>query len=336
VGWVADRLQKFLSSMALRLRVESEWRIYLPVYFCLSLVNLILKLRLTQSWINGTLVHNHQLMMAFQFTNNEQSRLLQFLAPEFLHSSFSLSIETSYALVRFLFVFLAFVVFHYYLRKWFNPLQSFTGVLILSASMVVGFLIDDLQESAPLLMLLFILGLWAMGEKKDLLFAGLLFIGGGLTNETMLVMPVGYFLYRLPSKKWADLFKTGFRTVLLALPAFLMQGLMRYFTRNNSYLDSGFRLPDNLDRLWRELINPAYAIFHGTFIYPFLIFSIFWVFAILGYSKSPQFLRKVFWILPFFIAGNLVTGIISEARQMIPLGFIIIPMALFFIQPVET
>jgi hypothetical protein len=272
-------------------------------------------------------------MMAFQFTNNEQSRLLQFLPPEFLRSVFSLSIETSYAVTRLLFVFLAFVAFHYFLRKWFTPLESLAGVAILSGSMALTFLIDDLQESAPLLMLLFVLGLWAIREKKDGWFAILLFIGGGLTNETMLVMPLGYFLYRLASWSWSDIWRTGLRTGLLALPAFLVQGLIRYITRNNPYLDSGLRLPDNLQRLWGELSHPGYALFHGTFIYPFLIFSAFWVLAILGYRKSPLFFRKVFWIVPFFIAGNLITGIISESRQMIPLGFIIIPMTLFFIIP---
>jgi hypothetical protein len=326
-------MSKYIRSISERISFNRESKIYLPVYFFLSLVNLVLKLRLTPTWVDGTLAHNHQLLLAFQYTNNEQSRLLQFLVPEFLRVAFSLSIGTSYALARLLFVFLAFAVFHYFLRKWFNPFESFTGVLILNGSMVVAFLIDDLQESAPLLMLLFILGLWAIREKKDWMFALLLFIGGGLTNETMLVMPVGYFFYRLQSKKLADIFQTGARTVLLALPAFLTQGLLRYITRGNPYLDSGFRLPDNLDRIWHELINPGYTLFHGTFIYPFLIFSIFWVLAILSYSKSPPFLRNVFWIVPFFIAGNLITGIINESRQMIPLGFIIIPMALFFIIP---
>jgi hypothetical protein len=326
-------MQKYFRSISERITLNRELKIYLPVYFFLSLVNLVLKLRLTVSWTNGTLAHNHQLLMAFQFTNNEQSRLLQFLPAEFLRSVFSLSIETSYALARLVFVFLAFVAFHYFLRKWFSPVESFAGVLILSGSMVVSFLIDDLQESAPLLMLLFVLALWAIREKKDLWFAILLLIGGGLTNETMLVMPIGYFLYRLPSHQWRDLFKTGLRTGLLALPAFAAQGLIRYITRANPYLDSGLRLPDNLQRLWGELSHPGYALFHGTFIYPLLIFSVFWVLAILGYSKSPLFFRKVFWIAPFFIAGNLITGIISESRQMIPLGFIIIPMTLFLLIP---
>ena len=326
-------LSKYIRSISKSISLNRESKIYLPVYFFLSLVSLVLKLRLTAAWLDGTLAHNHQLLLAFQYTNNEQSRLLQFLPPEFLRAVFSLSIETSYALARFLFVFLAFVAFHYFLRKWFNPVESFAGVLILNGSMVVAFLIDDLQESAPLLMLLFVLGLWAIREKKDWLFAVLLLIGGGLTNETMLVMPVGYFFYRLQSKKLADIFKTGARSGLLALPAFLTQGLLRYITRNNPYLDTKFRLPDNLNRLWHELINPGTTLFHGTFIYPLLIFSVFWVFAILGYSKSPPFLRSVFWIVPFFIVGNLITGIISESRQMIPLGFIIIPMALFFMIP---
>jgi hypothetical protein len=38
-------------------------------------------------------------------------------------------------------------------------------------------------------------------------------------------------------------------------------------------------------------------------------------------------------MVPFFIAAHLATGIITEIRQMLPLGFIIIPMALFSIYP---
>jgi hypothetical protein len=319
-----------------RLFHNREVLLFVPIYFFLSLTNLILKLRMTPEWINGTLDGIHNQLMAFQYANNEQSRLLQFLIPEFLRRVFSLTIESSYALARLLFVFMAFVVFHSFLRKWFSQAESFAGVLILSGSMAITFLIHDLQESAPLLMLLFILALWALREKKDLLFGLFLILGGGLTNETMLVMAAGYFFFRITSAKVSNIIKTGFTTVLIVLPAFLVQGGIRYINRNQPHLGGAYHFPDNLAGIWNEIRNPVGALFHGMYLYPFMIFSIFWIYAVAGYPKSPRFLKAMFWVIPFFVAGNLITDKIAESRQMIPLGFILIPMSMFFILHEET
>ncbi len=326
-------LRSKISSQFYKLIHQRELLLFLPVYFFLSLNYLVLKLRLTPAWTDGTLVANHNALMAFTYANNEQSRLFQFILPEFLHRLFSLSIVSSYALDRLVFVFLAFVVFHFYLREWFSMAESFAGVLILVGSLAITFLFGDLQESAPLLMFLFVLGLWAVREKRDWLFAFLLLIGGGLTNETMLVLPAGYFFYRVPSSRPIDMIKTGLRTCLIALPALIVQGAIRIININQPHLGGAYHLPENLLGIWNDLIHPIQALFYGRYIYPILIFSIFWIYAILGYPKSPRFLKSVFWVIPFFIAAHLITGIISESRQMIPLGYILIPMALFFIFP---
>jgi hypothetical protein len=326
-------IQKNIFSFLKRFAIHREAIVYVPIYFFISFTDLILKLRHTGAWLSGKLEENHTALMAFQYFNNEQSRVLQYLVPEGLRKVFDLSIITSYAVSRLMFVFLAFVVFHYFLRKWFSAIESFAGVMILSAGLMIGFMVQDMQESAPLLMLLFVSGLWAMREEKDALFCFVLLLGGGLTNETMLVMPLGYFLYRARSLKFTHLLRIGLRTVLLAIPAFLGQGVLRYITRFQPHLGGAFHWPENTQGIWAELIFPYEAIFYGEYIYLFLVFSIFWFLAIFGYFKSPRFLRSVFWIAPVFVAAHMVTGKIQEARQMIPLGFILIPMALFFMIP---
>src|SRR3990172_3375151 len=297
-------IQKSIAAVYQFLRSHTEAITYIPIYFFISFTDLILKLRHAPAWQNGTLVENHNLLMAFQYFNNEQSRILQFLVPEALHRIFDTSIITSYG-----------------------------GVMILSSALMVSFLIHDLQESAPLLMLLFILGLWAIREEKDGLFCLFMLLGGGMTNETMLVLPLGYFLYRVRSLKFTHLLRTGIRTVLLAAPAFIAQGTLRYINRFQPHLGGAFHWPDNIQGIWAELTFPYQAIFNGEFIYLFLVFSIFWILAVIGLFKSPLFFRRVFWITPFFLAANLITGKINESRQMIPLGFILIPMALFIMVP---
>ena len=103
------------------------------IYFFLSFINLRVKLLVTPDWFNGVLVYCQELLLQFNYTNDEQSRLLQFYIPELFRRLFSLSIEHAYILQRWMFVFLAFICFHKYLRKWFSVQGSFSGVLFLAA-----------------------------------------------------------------------------------------------------------------------------------------------------------------------------------------------------------
>lgn len=176
-----------------KIKFNHERVIFSLIYFSLSVTALSLKIHQTPAWYSGLLISNHQKLMAIQFTNNEQSRLLQFLVPEFFHRVLGIYIENGYALARLLFVFLAFLSFHFFLRKWFSPAESFVGVLILSGALPIAFQVSDLQESAPLLMLMFVLCMWAIREGKDTLYCVFLLVGGGLTNETLLAIAAVHF-----------------------------------------------------------------------------------------------------------------------------------------------
>src|SRR5919107_6004628 len=171
-----------------------ELLVHGSIYVWLSWIDLRLKLYTAPAWFDGTLLRNHALLLQFDYTNNEQSRLLQFYVPEVFHRTLALSIEHSYILQRFLFVALAFICFHLYLRRWFDARVSFCGVLLLAAIIPFTFHIGDLQESSPLLLLTFLLGLWTIREDRKILIATV-FLIGGINNETMLILPLVYFLY---------------------------------------------------------------------------------------------------------------------------------------------
>ena len=55
------------------------------IYLGLAFVNLRVKLFVTTAWYNGSLSDMHQRLLAFDFFNHEQSRLLQFWIPELFH-----------------------------------------------------------------------------------------------------------------------------------------------------------------------------------------------------------------------------------------------------------
>jgi hypothetical protein len=293
------------------------------IYVWLSWVDLRVKLFTTPAWFDGTLIHNHHLLLRFDYTNNEQSRLLQFYVPELVHKTLMLSIEHAYMLQRFLFVFLAFICFHAYLRRWFDARVSFCGVLLLAAIIPFTFHAGDLQESSPLLLLTFLLGLWAIREDRKLLMA-VVFLMGGINNETMLILPLVYLLYNfvdLDARRLVILFRNTF---LISLPMVIAVGTIRYINRDRPVLGGGWHFPDNVEGLLTG--NTQYWGFLFTF-------GVLWVYALLRYKSKPLFLRRAFLMIPFFIAAHVVTGIITEVRQMLPLGFIVIPMALYYIYP---
>ena len=68
------------------------------VTFFLALIALADKLKASPTYFDGTLEQNHQRLPAFQFTNNEQSRLLQFAVPELFVRLFGLTVPHAYML----------------------------------------------------------------------------------------------------------------------------------------------------------------------------------------------------------------------------------------------
>ena len=301
------------------------------IYFFLSLINLRAKLLLTPSWLDGRLEFNHAMLLGYTYTNNEQSRLLQFYIPEVFHRIFGLTIVNAYILQRWIFIFLAFLVFHFYLRKWFDARLAFAGVAFLAAIMPLTY-IDDLQESAPLLLLSFVMALWAIREHWTVWYMLILLVGG-VNNESMLILPTVYFFYNFTSFKLKSLARLILATLGTSLPAFLVVGIIRYINRNRPHLGGAWHWPDNITGLWNQLGTFPLNYWKAQYLFIFFIFGAFWLFAFLQYSRKPLFLRRAALMVPLFILANMLTGIILEVRQMLPLSFIIVPLALFYLFP---
>ena len=54
------------------------------------------------------------------------------------------------------------------------------------------------------------------------------------------------------------------------------------------------------------------------------------------FERQPRYFRRISVIVPVFVAAHMITGIIMETRQMIPLAFIVIPMSLITMFPDEV
>ncbi len=302
---------------------------YSGVYLILALINMRVKMLITDRWQSGILERNHEYLLAFEFTNNEQSRLFQFLIPEALRQIFDLTVPQAYVIQRWGFVFLAFVGFHFYLRKWFDERGSFTGVVFLAAIMPITYQ-NHLQESAPMLLFMFLVALAAIRERRDLWFSVALAIGA-LDNETVLCLPFVYFCYNYQRFELRHLLKLTGATVGLALPAVMVTAQIRYLTRNQPHLGGAWHLPDNVQGVLGSFSTHPADLWSVPYLNFILIFGVFWYFAARRFRSKPLFLRRASYLIPIFIVVHFLTGIIHESRQMLPLSFIVIPMGLHYL-----
>ena len=301
------------------------------IYFGLALLNLRVKIQITSGWTSGLLHNNHARLLEFMHTNNEQSRLLQYYIPELFVQIFGIDLRDAYTLQRLIFTFAAFSCFHIYLRRWFDQKTAALGVVFLAAVMPYTYM-DHLQESAPLLMLTFLLGLWAIRERRAGWYVLVLFVGA-FNNETMLILPSVYFFYNFQSWRPGSLVPLSLRTVLYSLPAFAATIVIRYITRHAPHAGEPFRLFINLEGFGLHLHYLPLEYYKAYYINLVFVWGLMWVLPYVGFRRKPLFLRRASLMVPLFLFCHFLTGIIFEVRQMIPLAYILIPMSLYWLIP---
>ena len=264
------------------------------VYFFLSLINLRAKLVVTPAWFDGTLLGNHQKLLSFEYMNNEQSRLAQFVVPEMIVRLTGCEVETAYIGQRWVFVLCAFVCFHMYQRKWFDEAMCFTGVVCLSAVMPLTY-IGDLQESSPLLMVMFLLILWSIRDGWAVQYAVLLLLGA-LVNETVLILPAVFFFYRWSGWSLWPMMRLALLTLATALPAYAYTVFIRYATWENPHL-GGDRLQWtwNLAGIARDTGALPIDLWRARFLFFVFVFGAFWLLAFVDYRKKPLFCAALRW-----------------------------------------
>jgi hypothetical protein len=299
------------------------------LYFFLSFLDVRCKLIVTGSWFDGTLEQNHAALLAFQHTNNEQSRILQFYIPETLIRVFGLSVSHAYILQRWFFVGLCFVLFHLYLRRWFSRGLCFAAVCLVAAILPFSFM-DDLQESAAFLMAIFVISLWTIRDGPPWSFALALFVGA-LDNETCLALPVVFFADRFSGWRPKALWNATWRTLAVAAPAVAYTVWIRYITRDRPHLGGAWHWNDNWAGIWKDLMMNPIDYYRARYLYIFFIFNVLWVYAFLHFREKPRFIRATLILIPAFIIPHMITGMILEVRQMVPLAFVVIPAAMFWI-----
>lgn len=294
-------------------RAALLWSMLICVF--LAWITYHLKVATTPAWTDGTLELVHERLLASEYFNNEQSRLLQFGIPEAIHRTLGTDLRRSYALQRLIFTALALFLFFRYTRRWLDDAAAY-AVTVLFALSIAFTARNDLQESAPLLACTFIGAVWAMREGRWWICAGITWLGA-FNNETMLFIPVLIVLTGVHDRSLPHLAKVLGRATLVAAPAYLTVAAIRYATREHPYLGGGWHPMENLMALDSVLL----------FLGPF------WILAFWRFKELPVFLQRSLLATPLFLLPNMLIGQIAETRLLLPLCFFVLPAALWTLLP---
>lgn len=261
----------------------------------------------------------HERIMMGNESGSNQFRIVTPLLAELASKAFVQPIYASYLIVRFVFTFLIFCVFHLFLLKWFDHKMALLSGVLLAAITPVTYL-PTLQESDVVLQFMFLIGLWLIREKKFLPLT-LLIIATTFIKETIVFVIPFYFLIR-----WKK--GTEVRAVLETLLLFAVWGIAFYVSRNMIFDGQN-------SALWQLPHNYRVAKFYFT-LNPLVnlyllwvpLFGVFWVSPFLQYRAKSFFFRRAAIFIIIFTALHFLFGWPEETRILLPLAFLVIPSGL--------
>lgn len=240
----------------------------------------------------------------------------------FFHRILHISLDFTYALFRFLFYFLSFVLFHIYLKKWFDNKLAMIGTLSVIASLPLTLtnwycIPTDIPE-----LIIFILGaMWIRDNKYKNLF--LLIPIATLNRETSIALVLLYFLNGIGREKRYILIR---RTTV-----YFLLWLIPYITLISIF---GFKtwppfanLIHNCKGLLHIFTTPNPYNHYYFFIY---LCGFYWILAFRDFRRKDPFLkRSVIVMLLHFFYVFFRAGAINEVRIFIPFYVFVIPLGLF-------
>jgi hypothetical protein len=229
------------------------------------------------------------------------------------------SSETTWYVTRLIWIFLAYCVFHVYLRTWFSPSAALAGVSVVAATLPLTFTNswphpDSIPELA-----LFTLGAMAIARGRDLLFAVTLACAA-LNRETSVFLVLLYVVAEPLSRPRfvrAILFGAEWFAIYAGLRA--LRGLQHYdyWQAARNWAELGL-LPPNYDPYYR-----AYAYFVVVLFGPMIYMA-------LKAKGAPTFARRALLVVPCFIAVAFIFSSIIESRIFTPLYPLVAPATMFF------
>jgi hypothetical protein len=236
----------------------------------------------------------------------------------------------AYAICDLAAIFFLLGVLHRYLRAWFSNEQALIGVLFAAATMPVALRDHYFQPWSILEAGLFAAGLLCIRDRRYRLLA-LVVALASLNRETALFIPLA-FIFAVAGTKGEEGASgpAGLKAALL-FGGYVATWAVVFFGLR-MFIGGAPRAVTVEELLARNTISPA--IFR-TAVHLALIFGAFWVFAVAGFRRAPEFVKRTALLAPLYLAVVAVWGIWYEVRLLMPLYAIVIPLGLSFLYRVR-
>jgi hypothetical protein len=227
-------------------------------------------------------------------------------------------------------IFLALAALYYYLREWFKKEISLIGTLVVAATMAIALRDHELSPWSWYEAAMVSWGFWLLHREKYRWFT-LLMVLATLNRETAVFLPLAYLftnqgildiLRRKTSFSWKPFLPLiGWWAIWGVIYAGLRLGL----GWAPHVMGFGQLLMLNLmpGTLIRSLVKFG------------LLFGLFWFWMVPGFKKAPGFVWGTAGMGLCYLLAILVMGSWKEARLLMPLYPVIIPLGLSYLFPEE-
>jgi hypothetical protein len=223
---------------------------------------------------------------------------------------------------RLLWIFLACVFMHAYLRTWFQPEAAVAGVALTAATIPLTFTNswahpDHIPELA-----LFALGAAAIARRRDALFAVAL-AAAALNRETSVFLVLLYAVAEPLSR--ARLL----RAVLFGLEWLTIYGGLRLLRGLEHY--EYWQWPRNLADLGMPLPADLYDPYYRAYAYFAIVLFGPMVYLAVNATGAPRFMRAALLVAVGVAVVAFLFSNIIETRIFTPLYALILPGAIFYL-----
>lgn len=268
----------------------------------------------------------HDRLLSGHSGSSLQYRVMSIWIVEGIRSIFSEQSFIAYLIMRFIFILLLFILFHLFLRKWFNDKNSLLAVILLAAIMPISFL-PMLQEADVVHMVFFLIGIWLIRSNKFLGLLAIIFIGTFAKETIIFLIPLYLIINWRPGKK--------VRAIVKSLLLLIIWTSAFYITRELIYPDGGStssigQLLYNFNAIKNYILYNPIINYH---LYYIPLFGIFWFLVFTKLKQKPYFLRRGALFIVVFMVLHFIMGWPEETRIVLPLAFIVIPSGLISLFP---
>lgn len=229
------------------------------------------------------------------------------------------SLEATWYATRLLFIFLAYLAMHAYLRTWFPPRIALAGVALSAATLPLTITNSWPHPDSMPELALFSLGAMAIAQRNDRVFAAVLPLAA-FNRETSVFLVVLYVVaFPLTRGRVVRTALFGLEWLAIYAGLRLVRGLQHYdyWQAARNLADLGL-LPPNYDPYYR-----AYAYFALILFGPFLALALH------RRASLPLFARRALLVVPCFVAVAFTFSSIIESRIFLPLYALVMPALMF-------